>query len=154
MLAFDLINRGFNITSFSYDGFQSVDSMQILESHGIEAERVSMDMSEDPWKNWRDLMYEGRHTMPFSQDLLNEIEALGRFNGKVDHPPNGSKDLADAVCGSALGAVIQGGSESEDGEIAYLSGNEVEIGYFDTDLAGIDLEGIMGMPVGLPSSFG
>lgn len=119
MLVFELIRRGFQISMVSYDGFQSFDSMQQLALHGIPTDRRSTDLKEEYWKTLRDVAYEGRLEMPFSQLLLDELGALGRIRGKVDHPSSGSKDLADAVAVSVSSAVELGGSE--DGERRYPS---------------------------------
>lgn len=99
-LAFELIRRGFNIKRFSFDHFQSVDSMQILETRGIETEKVSTDLHEDPWRNLRDLMYEGRvsfpgpsivdETNPPQFLLRDELLSLTRMpNGRINHPSDG-----------------------------------------------------------------
>lgn len=126
-LAFDLIRRGFNVQRFSFDGFQSVDSIQILEAHGVESERVSTDRTDELWKNLRDLMYEGRVHIGQHPDLLRELLSLDRQpNGKVDHPPAGSKDLADALAGSVHGAVLLGGEET--GEQSFYDNGAVEVG--------------------------
>lgn len=114
-LIFELIKREFPILAVTYDGFQSADSLQILLAHGIEAERVSIDRDDAAWKNLRDLMYEGRYEVPYSGIFIQELESLSRLpNGKVDHPPHGSKDLADAVAGSVMAAVNIGGQEETD----------------------------------------
>lgn len=126
-LAFELIRRGFNVARFSFDGFQSVDSIQILEAHGVESEKVSTDRTDELWKNLRDLMYEGRVHIGQSPDLLRELLSLDRLpNGKVDHPPTGSKDLADALAGSVHGAVLLGGEET--GEQSYWDNGAIEVG--------------------------
>jgi len=126
-LAFELVRRGFNVQRFSFDGFQSVDSIQILEAHGIESERVSTDRTDELWKNLRDLLYEGRVHIGQCPDLLRELLSLDRLpNGKVDHPPAGSKDLADALAGSVHGAVLLGGEES--GERSYWDNGAIEVG--------------------------
>lgn len=117
-LVFELIRRGFPIAKVTYDGFQSTDSMQILESHGLVSERASTDLNEDFWKTFRDVAYDGRLSLPYSARLLGELESLGRFSGKVDHPIGGSKDEADAVVCSIVGAIEVGGEEApEDGPI-------------------------------------
>ena len=122
-LAFELIRRGFNIRRFTFDVFQSTDSMQILESKGIECARVSTDTSEDPYRSLRDLMYEGRLCIPrppVAADrsflLRDELLSLTRMpNGKIDHPVDGSKDESDALACACFGAVILGGREEEGG---------------------------------------
>ncbi len=136
-LCFELIKMGFNIRRFTFDMFQSADSMQILESHGIESERVSTDTSEDPWRTLRDLMYEGRLTIPSlaTEDptasflLREELLSLTRLpNGRVDHPFDGSKDEADALAGAVYGAVSLGGQEDDTGERAYYAAPDITVG--------------------------
>ncbi len=119
-LAFDLVKRGFNIRQFSFDNYQSTDSRQILESRGIPSKRISTDLSDDPWKTLRDMMYEDRCTIPFSTLLREELLSLTRLNnGKVDHLLGGSKDLADSVACAITGAIELGGRESANAEQAY-----------------------------------
>jgi len=136
-LAFELIRRGFAIRRFTFDGFGSTDSIQILESKGIESERVSTDVSEDPWRTLRDLAYEGRLSIPRpapTEDqpsflLRDELLSLTRLpNGRVDHPADGSKDLADALAGAVLGAVKIGGQEESGGARAYYGAPEFFVG--------------------------
>ncbi len=121
-LCFELRRRGFNVRSFTFDGFQSADSMQILEANGIEGELLSTDKSEEPWRNLRDLFGERRIEMPERGRLHDELLALSRMpNGKIDHPPGGSKDEADALAGAATGAVMLGGEEDASGAQAYVA---------------------------------
>jgi hypothetical protein len=111
-LAFQLIKRGFDIARFTFDGFQSVDSMQILESAGIETERVSTDLNNNVWRTLRDVTSDRRLKRPKNEDLDNEIKSLIDLGRKVDHPPTSGKDLADAFACSIAGAIELGGSES------------------------------------------
>lgn len=124
-LCFELIRRGFNIKLFTFDSFQSTDSMQILEAKGIETDKLSTDLSEEPWRNLRDLMYEGRISIPRlpaeggskSFLLRDELLSLSKLpNGRVDHPLDGSKDEADALACAVMSAVQKGGREEGDGE--------------------------------------
>lgn len=139
-LAYLLIKRGFMIDRFTFDGFQSTDSMQILEMHGIKSEKVSADRTDDVWMTLRDVASDGRLKMPYDELLLTELGALSRIGGKVDHPPHGSKDLADALACAVTGAVNAGGEEDVDG-------TEVEVGatYFDLGDALTPLEGLEDM---------
>jgi hypothetical protein len=89
MLAFELIKRGFYIRSFTFDGFQSADTIQVLNRHGIESKRVSADINDDVWKTLKDVASDGRLHMPFDQLLMDELVSLNRVNNKVDHPPHG-----------------------------------------------------------------
>jgi hypothetical protein len=93
-----------------------------MEAHGIETDRVSTDLSEEPWRALRNLAYEDRlrgHKDPL---LVIELAGLSKLpNGKIDHPADGSKDVADAVACACDGAIVLGGSEDPSGERAYLS---------------------------------
>jgi hypothetical protein len=121
-----LSSIGFNIVRFTYDGFASKDSMQIIAQRGIETARVSTDLSNDVWNALRDVMYDGRLKGYKNERLITEFQGLTRkSNGKVDHPPYGSKDLADAVGGAVHGALLAGGTEDGDGLEATPSGDEI-----------------------------
>lgn len=125
-LVADLRKRGFVISKVSYDAFQSRDSMQILEAAGIETQKVSLDSSEEGWRTLRDLIYEGRISLPESALLREEILGLRKLpNGRVDHPHSGSKDLADAVAGSVLGALGVGGQET--GQRSFGDAGQIEV---------------------------
>lgn len=114
-MIYQLIAMDFYIGLVTYDGFQSADSIQILESHGIETNRVSTDRDPDIWKTLKDVASEARLRMPYNQLLFDELESLSRIQaGKVDHPPGGSKDLADAFSCSLVGALSLGGEEDEE----------------------------------------
>lgn len=126
-LVMELRRRGFNIELVSFDQFQSTDSMQILNTQGVETKRQSTDLDTTVWKNLRDLMYEGRITMPERSILKTELLSLMVLtNGRVDHPPSGSKDEADAVGCAALGAVVLGGREAEDGAVSFASNRTIQ----------------------------
>ena len=149
-LAFELIKRGFPIGSFTFDGFQSTDSIQILTLHGIESERVSTDRDPDIWKTLKDVASDARLGMPPSDLLKKELLALSRVDkGKVDHPPNGSKDEADAFACSIVGAINLGGQE-DDETTEGLYANDVDMDDFGgfSGGAGFGSES-MGMPIGL-----
>lgn len=144
-LVFQLIQLGFSIDIVTYDGFQSADSMQILNSHGVETARVSTDRDQDIWKSLKDLMYEGRLRMPFSAKLLEELESLGKRMGKVDHPPGGSKDEADALACSVWDALSLGG-ESTDEQLFPTDGEFRSGGW--ADLSGVENDSMMSLPLG------
>lgn len=128
LLIFELIKRGFFIAQVSFDSFQSTDTMQILESHGIAVEKLSPDKDTGIWRALKDLGSDGRLRMPWNEVLQNEIEALSDNDGKVDHPPGGSKDLADAFACSLVGAVMVGGEEDEEGTIVDVGEPYFELG--------------------------
>lgn len=137
-LAFQLRELGFPIMRYTFDGFQSRDSMQILEVAGIESLKVSTDLSEDPWRSLRDVIYEGRCSIPDNELLNHELLSLTRMpNGRINHQPKGSKDLADAVACAVFGSLEVGGMEDESGETAY-----VEDAQFETIVIGESFEGL------------
>ena len=157
-LIYRLIAMDFYIALVTYDGFQSVDSLQILESHGIETDKVSSDRDPNVWKTLKDVASEARLHMPFNALLQKELESLSRLdNGKVDHPPKGSKDLADALVGSVVGAITVGGEEddgpstsggsnspfAQDGKEMFILGGKDEglfgLGYEDFGTGSVEL---------------
>lgn len=117
--------RGFKFRKSSYDGWQSVDSIQILTRKGFVMERLSLDKDLEHYQTFKDTIYEGRfyfypahgqtpETTP--QELWQmakagdpsaifqiEMRRLEVENGKkVDHPKKGSKDVADGTCGAVV----------------------------------------------------
>ncbi len=99
-IVFELRRLGFRIIMVSYDNFQSVDSRQILESKGIPTEHLSCDKTLEPYDTFLGFANQGEIDMAPNPILLKECRRLELVEGKkVDHPPNGSKDVADAVAG-------------------------------------------------------
>jgi len=99
-LIYDLQARGFYIKKVTYDGFQSVDSIQILRSKGIESEVLSVDRTMAPYDTMKEMIHSNRFVSCYYQPLYDEYIRLELVKGKkVDHPAKGSKDVADAVAG-------------------------------------------------------
>jgi hypothetical protein len=143
-LAFELVQKGFVIRLVSYDGFQSADSIQILNGRGINSKKVSTDLDAEPYRNARDLMYEGRITIPKNPLLREELLSLTKLpNGKIDHPSNSSKDCADAFVCAAQGAIEVGGQEDTEGREAHYGNATFEVGEAIGNLAGVprDMQG-------------
>ncbi len=149
-LCFELIARGFPIVLFSFDQFQSADSMQILNAHGIETDRISADINNNAYKALKDVAYDGRLHMPHSDLLLVEIESLNDTGKKVDHPPGGSKDLADALACSIVGAITALGEEDVDGKEVDSSENLYPVGDALAPLVGMNGTNMSNMmPLGM-----
>lgn len=128
-LASELKRKGFRIKRFTFDGFESRDSMQILEKSGVESKKVSTDRSNEPWRNLMDVMYDGRLVAQERELLIDELLGLTILpNGKIDHPRLGSKDEADALACAVYGAVEQGGREVEDSEKSFYRPAEFFVG--------------------------
>ena len=97
---------GFKVRAVTYDGFQSRESIQILRKTGIKSYEVSMDRDLDPYDYLRRAFYEDRIDM-LNHDLLRvELVELDHNENtkKIDHPPKGSKDVADALAGAVFAA--------------------------------------------------
>lgn len=108
---YDLRNRGFRIKDVTMDGFQSTDTRQQLSKKRMNVNYLSVDKSKLPYEDMRDAIYEGRLELPpymtyvtaGEGELVNiaqrEIFALEDAGKKIDHPVNGSKDVADGIAG-------------------------------------------------------
>lgn len=102
---FFLRECGFNIVMVSYDGFQSVESLQELHKAGFNTKTVSVDKGTKPYHILRTVIIEGRidcyHYEPFVDEVINlrDYSRLGNHKPLIDHPEHNSKDVADAVCG-------------------------------------------------------
>lgn len=108
-IVLSLRERGFPIGQVSYDGWQSADSRQILGRHGVSTRTVSVDRTMEAYETLKGLLVERRLRTyaypPFEEEMRRLELVAGR---KVDHPPGGSKDVADAVAGAVCEAVKRG----------------------------------------------
>lgn len=108
-LLYKLRELGINITWVSFDGFQSVDFQQILRHKGFRTGYVSMDKTIVPYDTTKLAIAEHRLVAPEHPKCVKEFRSLeldvkaNNNKGKIDHPPNGSKDISDAVAGVTHG---------------------------------------------------
>lgn len=94
-------DRGFPIGQVSYDGWQSADSQQILRRQGLRVATVSVDRDLEAYETLKEMANGGRLRLYDFPPFLEECAKLELVKGtKVDHPPGGSKDVADAVAGA------------------------------------------------------
>lgn len=94
-----LSKLGFNIHMVTYDGFESVDSKQILGKQGYNVDIISVDRNATPYLTLKMAFSEYRVSM-YDYDIVNdELLKLRRFydKNKVDHPLDGSKDVSDSL---------------------------------------------------------
>jgi hypothetical protein len=109
---------GFNVRMITFDGWNSVDSLQILNKAGIPAEVQSVDRNTEAYDTVKELLYKGLLDIYNNPIFIRECEELVRKpNGKVDHPDlsyrrsieegrlEGSKDVSDAVAGAVFSCV-------------------------------------------------
>jgi hypothetical protein len=113
-----LTKKGFQIVC-SFDQYQSLDFAQILEQEGIRTSRFSVDRTIEPHQTAKNLVYDKRVKLYIDKNLqkdmrgkddpsmlIHELKTLRLIEGKkVDHPPNGSKDIADAWAGAIFDAL-------------------------------------------------
>jgi|GEM_PF-2042024 len=114
----------FPIFRVTYDGWQSVDSIQQLKKAGVNAEEFSVDRTSVPYTTLKNVIYEGIFETYLHSIFVREAEELIQLpNGKIDHPElssarylkedkinRGSKDVTDAVCGAVAQAMDRGKS--------------------------------------------
>lgn len=102
----DLLKRlKIPIVQVSTDGFEAKDMRQLLKKSGMKTEYISVDKTPDAYRSLRNATYEERLLMPNNNLLRKELIELEivpvktRAREKIDHPMDGSKDIADSVAG-------------------------------------------------------
>jgi hypothetical protein len=98
-----LKTRGFNISVCTFDRWNSHDMMQQLKQYGINTEILSV--AKKHYDDMAMVVLEERLSGPHIPLLIDELLQLKIMRDKVDHPRKGSKDLADAVCGSIFNSI-------------------------------------------------
>lgn len=101
----ELRERGFNLSVVTFDRWNSHDMMQQLKHYGINTELLSVGKKH--YEDFAMLVTEERVYGPDLKLLIDELLQLRIRGDKVDHPRKGSKDLADAVCGSIYNAIAR-----------------------------------------------
>lgn len=107
---FTLRKMDLNIRWVTFDTFQSTDSQQILRQKGFVTGPQSMDLVPCiPYDFLKAAVYDGRVRMPSHEHLQTELVSLEKDTktAKVDHPPRGSKDVADALAGVVYGLTMR-----------------------------------------------
>lgn len=103
--------RKFRLVKVTLDGFQSTDTRQQFEKKRIQSDIVSVDKQILPYHDLREAIYENRIEFPeymvrirpddtmLTEIAYLELSELIDDGDKIDHPPEGSKDVADAMAG-------------------------------------------------------
>lgn len=114
-IVFELEKLNFRIDGITFDGWQSIDSIQILREHGFDCSVFSVDKDTAAYDTLKEQIYEGKFKTYLYPPFLEEMRRLEIINGaKIDHPPHGgSKDVADAVAGAVYNAVANIGALRE-----------------------------------------
>lgn len=104
-IVFALRNMGYPIRWVSLDGFQSADFIQTMRRNNFISGILSLDRTPDPYIATRQLIVDGMVEGVESELACNELRDLiwVSQNTKVDHPVEGSKDLADTIAGVCYG---------------------------------------------------
>lgn len=98
---------GLNIKIVTTDGFQSVDTRQILSTKGFDVGYTSLDRSPDGYDGLKSAINDQRIILLRGCKLLfEELTELERDNmtRKYDHPEYSSKDCSDSLAGAFLDA--------------------------------------------------
>lgn len=98
-----LRSRGFNVRLVTFDRWNSHDMMNQIKNYNISTEILSVSK-----RHYEDMalgIMEERISGPDIKLLVDELLQLRIMRDRVDHPRKGSKDLADAVCGSIYNAI-------------------------------------------------
>ncbi len=94
---------GFRFVRITYDQWQSKESCQWWNAHGVPSEVLSVDKDTAAHDALKSALYDERVSMYRSEILRTELLGLrvDVKRRKVDHLPRSSKDLADAAAGVA-----------------------------------------------------
>lgn len=109
----DIIHKlreiGLNIKWGSFDQFQSRDSMQLLRQAGLAVGYQSIDTTTAPYDFVKNALRDGRLSLPEHGKCRIELASLEKDTkkNKIDHPPNGSKDVSDALAGVVYGLTMR-----------------------------------------------
>ena len=125
-----LRERGFNIKLVTFDRWNSLDIMNELIAVGMKSETLSV--AKKHYDDMVLLVAEERIVGPAISLLTEELLQLRIIRDKVDHPRKGSKDLADAVCGSIYNAIAR--TPKNIGEI------EIQIHSYDQFIDNSDID--------------
>jgi hypothetical protein len=136
--------RGFNITSFSSDQFQSAGSAQELMLAGLVTSGMSIDpatgepvglprpfsvdRTDGPYRELLEVVNENRIRLPNYEHLrkqMRELEYVGPGHGP-DHPVMGQKDVADPVAGVVGYLATYGHAELSIGQGEIITRQDME----------------------------
>ena len=108
-IIYKLKELGYNIAKVTYDGWNSIESRQILQEQGFNVGLQSVDRTSEPYETMRELLIDNRLNYYYYKPFIEECRNLEFLKGrKVDHSPTGSKDVADGVAGSVFTCIKEG----------------------------------------------
>lgn len=100
-LVYQIQDHGFYVSLVTMDQFNSAPTIQKFNTKGINSELMSVDKPMDPYDTLKAAIYENRVFFYEYSPLLDELRTIQKDHkkNKVDHPRDGSKDVADALAG-------------------------------------------------------
>ena len=104
-LLFKLYELGLNIRWVTLDAYNSADMIQRFRQAGFKSGIQSVDKDSVPYNAMKYGLSDNRVNVPYHPRLETELLNL-EYNAekdKVDHPPQGSKDIADCLAGVVYG---------------------------------------------------
>jgi len=93
---------GYPLGLITFDQFQSKQLMQELEVDGFEVGHLSVDgkHSRAPYHSLKSRMAQKKLLLVKHPRQMKELRELRDDGDLIDHPTNGSKDMADSLCGA------------------------------------------------------
>jgi hypothetical protein len=87
----------------------SKDTLQLLSQQGFITGYKSMDVDTSGYDVTKQAIYDGRLEAPVHEKAQQEMTRLeiDQKTLQIDHPPGGSKDVADAIAGVTYGLTMQ-----------------------------------------------
>jgi phage terminase large subunit-like protein len=144
-----LQRRGFNIKLVTFDRWESYDISKELREYGLRVENLSV--AKKHYTDMAMVVHEERLAGPQIQLLIDELLALRIMpNDKVDHPRKGSKDLADATCGSIFNAIAHTPRTDDVIEVKTITELRKEVNTKPTNIQKPD--GVIRAPKRMPDS--
>jgi hypothetical protein len=97
---FEITNR-VSVRSFMIDTWQYPETIQALSNAGIYVKQHTVKKTE--YDCLKEAIYTGKVKIPLNEKLKDELEQLEIVHGtRIDHPRNGSKDMADALANAVF----------------------------------------------------
>ena len=133
---FFLIRMGMPIRLVTYDQFQSAGAIQTFTKASIESKRVSVDITPEQYLALKEAIMEQRVRYYAYEPFIRELTMLQRIDTRptravilrrrfrVDHPANGSKDVADAAAAACWSCVTSKHSASQIASLRAIDGIE------------------------------
>ena len=106
----NLRDNGIKLASVTYDKYQSINSLQTLQSRGVPAKYKSVTRTKEAYDTLKDLIYQEKLDAYYYPEAVEEILGLDIVYGeRVDARPGMKKDRADAVAGAVHGVLKEKG---------------------------------------------